>query len=157
MSIVHIAFLDVWRVYFDICTSRKKVLLRERKRHTARRVSSTPSAALSGYLPRPEVPTLTGGYQPWLGGTYPGWGYPISGHGAIPSWVPHLVLVRYPPGVNRQMPVKTVPSPILQMRAVIKQHIKVRSHLTTTMLRLVYQTSLSDFTSFILLDTRCSF
>ena len=32
--------------------SNKKVLLRERKRHTARRVVSTPSVVLPGYPPR---------------------------------------------------------------------------------------------------------
>ena len=41
----------------------KKVLLRERKRHTARRVVTTPSVALTGYPP----PVLT-----WPGGG----GYP---------------------------------------------------------------------------------
>ena len=33
-------------------TNDKKVLLRERKRHTARRVVSTPSVVLTGYPPR---------------------------------------------------------------------------------------------------------
>ena len=51
----------------------KEVLLRERKRHTARRVASTPSAGLppkgAGY----PNPVLTGGYtHPFLaGGGYP--------------------------------------------------------------------------------------
>ena len=52
----------------------KKVLLRERKRHTARRVVSTPSVVLTGY---PPPPILTG-----PGGTLPG--YPHSGQGGAP-------------------------------------------------------------------------
>ena len=50
----------------------KKVLLRERKRHTARRVASDRYSTLS--------PDEGGGYpiQAWLGGyLIPGWGYPI--------------------------------------------------------------------------------
>ena len=62
----------------------KKVLLRERKRHTARRVASARYAALSrgeGTLPHPRV----GGYP------IPGWrGYPshvlIVGEYPIPGW-----------------------------------------------------------------------
>ena len=54
----------------------KKVLLRERKRHTARRVVNTPSVVLSGH-----PPPLT-----WLGG------YPVGGY---PIWVPPLP--GYPP------------------------------------------------------------
>ena len=45
------------------------------------------------------VPTLAGGYLSWPGGTYPGWGTPQD--------------------VDRQTPLKTVPVPILRMRAVI--------------------------------------
>ena len=51
----------------------KKVLLRERKRHTARRVVSTPSVVLTGYPPptgSPPCPDLA------RGGTLPG--YPPS-------------------------------------------------------------------------------
>ena len=40
----------------------KKVLLRERKRHTARRVVSTPSAVLTGYPPWQGTPPA--GYPP---------------------------------------------------------------------------------------------
>ena len=47
-------------VYF-ISINNKKVLLRERKRHTAHRVVTTPSVVLTGY-----PPILT-----WLGGRYP--------------------------------------------------------------------------------------
>ena len=43
----------------------KEVLLRERKRHTGRCISSTHCAA-----PSPGG----GGYLPWVGGTYPDWG-----------------------------------------------------------------------------------
>ena len=75
----------------------KQVLLRERKRHTDRGVSSTPSAALSGggggvtyhgwgvptmdgSTPTPHPDLARGeGHLPWTGrgrGTYLGWGYP---------------------------------------------------------------------------------
>ena len=69
--------------------SNKKVLLHERKRHTARRAASVRCGDLSlgG-----GVPTLAGGYLPWSG-------YPLR-------------------GVDRQTPVKTVPSRILGVRAV---------------------------------------
>ena len=116
----------------------KKVLLRERKRHTNRSVTSTPYAVLSwgvptldrehlpwgtplltwpgGYLLW-EVPTLARGYLPWMGSTYLGWGVPTLG--VPPSWpaqggvptlgVPHLDLARVPPpSVDR---LKTLPSP----------------------------------------------
>ena len=65
--------------------NNKKVLLRERKRHTDRRVASTRYAVLVGggtYLGG-WVPTLGGGggtYPRW-GGTYPGWGVPTLGRG----------------------------------------------------------------------------
>ena len=57
----------------------KKVLLRERKRHTARRVVSTPSVVLTGYPP----PSSSG----WGGGTLPG--YP-PGKGTTPWGVSFL-------------------------------------------------------------------
>ena len=44
-----------------ISLSNKKVLLRERKRHTARRVVSTPSVVLPGYPPPPPPPGGGGG------------------------------------------------------------------------------------------------
>ena len=48
----------------------KKVLLRERKRHTARRVVSTPSVVLPGYPPRggylTQVFPPQGGYLTWV-------------------------------------------------------------------------------------------
>ena len=62
----------VWNVLFN-----KKVLLRERKRHTDRGISSTPSAVLSlGGTPS-QVPLC-----PYLA-----WGVPIPGQGSIPSLV----------------------------------------------------------------------
>ena len=68
----------------------KKVLLRERKRHTARRVVSTPSVVLTGYpLPPGRVPPA--GYPPPpldLAGT------PPAGPGRYP---PQLDLAGYPP------------------------------------------------------------
>ena len=55
----------------NISTINKKVLLRERKRHTARRVASTPYVVLTGYPP--SRPDLTGG------GGYPAGGIPDLG------------------------------------------------------------------------------
>ena len=67
----------------------KKVLLRERKRHTARPISSTPSAVLSRVGGTPSlVGYPTSG---WGGYTIARWGYPISGWGTIfLDGVPHL-------------------------------------------------------------------
>ena len=103
----------------------KKVLLRERKRHTAHHVVTTPSVVLTGYppiltwpgggtLPRYppiRVPTPPGRVPPWQGtpqqGTplagYPPAGYPPSrvppppaGPGRVPP-PPQLDLAGYPP------------------------------------------------------------
>ena len=63
----------------------KKVLPHERKRHTDRSVSSTPSAALSGR-----------GYLPWPGGTYLGvppiWTWP-----GVPTLAGGIPTFGYPP------------------------------------------------------------
>ena len=128
----------------------KKVLLRKRKRHTARHVASTPYVVLTGYPSQGRVPpiltwpggpylvtpqqgtprqgTPLPGYPPGAG--YPPWaGYPpqldLAGY---PPWLPHGILgnvakhygIWVPPlpaDVNR---LKTLPSPILRMRAVKK-------------------------------------
>ena len=80
--------------------SKKKVLLRERKRHTAHRVAS-PWRGGGGecYLPWPGgtylgqgVSTLAGLYLPWQGGTYLGRGVLTLSRGVptlagVPSWV----------------------------------------------------------------------
>ena len=83
----------------------KKVLLRERKRHTARRVVNTPSVVLTGYPPHPD---LAGGV-PDLGNLPPGYpparvpppGYPPEGYPLPPGYplpgYPHP-LPGYPPG-----------------------------------------------------------
>ena len=88
--------------------SDKTVLLRERKRHTARRVASTHSVVLGG---GGGVPTLVGGvptlvrgeYLPCWGGTHPGGGgvptlvggtYPGGG---VPTLVGGTYLGTYPP------------------------------------------------------------
>ena len=73
---------------FENLKSHKKVLLRERKRHTARRVVSTPSVVLTGY-PSPA------GYPPVL--TWPGGGVPPM---SWPGWggtLPQSPLAGYPP------------------------------------------------------------
>ena len=99
----------------------KKVLLRERKRHTARRVVSTPSVVLpwpgyppgGGYLtgyPPGGVPDL--GPPPRGGGTWPG--YPPEGgvpDRVPPPLLPHGILgnvakhygIWVPPPVDRQI------------------------------------------------------
>ena len=71
----------------------KKVLLRERKRHTARRVASTCYAVpVGGYLLWWGGAYPGGGYLPWVGGIYSGWGVPtLVGGGTYPWWgVPTL-------------------------------------------------------------------
>ena len=74
--------------------TNKKVLLRERKRHTARCVANTRYVVLTGYPPPPR-----GGVR------YPPRGVqvPRPGGGGYPD-------PPSPPPVDRQTPVKTVPS-----------------------------------------------
>ena len=74
----------------------KKVLLRERKRHTARRVVSTPSVVLPGYPPRGGVPSQVPpggggvpGTPPGEGGTRSG--TPLGGYPDPPP-LPHGIL-----------------------------------------------------------------
>ena len=96
----------------------KKVLLRERKRHTACRVASTPYVVLTGYPPRqgtppsqctpmvrvPPWPGYPSGHRvpPWPGypparvpplarGVPPGQGTPPAGPGRVPP-LPHGIL-----------------------------------------------------------------
>ena len=109
----------------------KKVLLRERKRHNARRVTSIPFAVLSG---RGVPQSCPGDTHHWLG-------YPRMGVGGTPSLtVRYPILVHPlgkdlgpetwertwdygnpPPHVDGQTPVKTLPTHIpLEMRAVLK-------------------------------------
>ena len=94
----------------------KKVLLRERKRHTARRVVSTPSVVLPGYSPLGGGPgTPPGGVPgqvpprgvtrsgtPPGGSGYPPGGYPVryppGGPGTPPGGVPGQVPPRGGPG-----------------------------------------------------------
>ena len=144
--------------------ANKKVLLHERKRHTACRIASAHNAALSngGYpiqswvggtpssLARGyPIQSWLGGYsiQFWLGGSPSspdlGWGTPSSpGQGGTPSSpgqgctqgnpLSRLGMEYSPsrPGMGYPLPqsrcglthkVKILPSPILQMRAVIKR------------------------------------
>ena len=86
----------IWSHFsFYKIVNNKKVLLRERKRHTARRVVSTPSVFLTGYPPSrvtPPHPDLAGGGYPARGVSYlgtPRAGYPLSWPGwGYPIWVP---------------------------------------------------------------------
>ena len=78
-------------VYLQRKSQYKKVLLRERKRHTARRVASTPYVVLTGYPPSPgRVPPPTR-VPPSRQGTPPP-GYPPPGrvppHQGTPPRVP---------------------------------------------------------------------
>ena len=65
----------------------KKVLLRERKRHTDRGVASTRYVTLVGGYPQPGAVPLLAGYL-LLGGTpargYPCWGGTPTWEGSIP-------------------------------------------------------------------------
>ena len=96
--------------------NNKKVLLRERKRHTDRGVSSTPSVTRGGVvplpparseggtqdgvLPRPGLPGgggTQGGVPPW---TWPG--YPLSDLAGVPPRLDLAGVPPPPPGVDRQ-------------------------------------------------------
>ena len=96
----------------------KKVLLREPKRHTARRVASpwevgtylgqggpTLAGRRGNYLGRGYLPWSRGGYLPWwLGGTYLGWGgYPPWPWGSTPPqvWTDRHLWKQYLPVVLR--------------------------------------------------------
>ena len=90
----------------------KTVLLRERKRHTARRVASTPYVVLTGNPPPPPARVPPPSWPGW--GGYPAGGVPDQGTpparvpppGRVPPWAgypparvppPQLDLARYPP------------------------------------------------------------
>ena len=85
------------RSYQKLCEKKrnKKILLHERKRHTARCVASTPFVVLTGYppsrVPRARVP-------PWPGYPLPpswtrqGNPPPPAGPGRVPPWLPRGIL-----------------------------------------------------------------
>ena len=92
--LIYLYELFTWQRY-----TNKKVLLRERKRHTARCVANTPYVVLIGYPPPPPGGTRSGTPQ---GGTWtpPPPGYPV----------------RYPPppppgGTQRGVPGQVPPPP----------------------------------------------
>ena len=74
----------------------KKVLLRERKRHTARCVANTRYVVLTGYPPwggnRSGTPPGGSGYP------LPPRGYLVRSPGGVSGYPPRGYLVRYPPG-----------------------------------------------------------
>ena len=78
---MHLIFPDFAKINF---TFYKKVLLRERKRHTARRVVSTPSVVLPGGGGTRSGTPRGGGTQ---SGTPPG-GLPGPPGGGVPGQVP---------------------------------------------------------------------
>ena len=98
----------------------KKVLLRERKRHTDRGVSSTPSAVLSGGRGVPTlaggVPTLAGGYLPWPWGTY--LGRRGGGYLPWPGGYPKVGNPPPPPGCGQTENITS--RLVLRTRSVIK-------------------------------------
>ena len=97
-------------MYWAKYIRNKKVLLRERKRHTARRVASTPYVVLTGYPPS----------WPGQGGTMtrypPRAGYPPAGspprlpHGILGNVAEHYGIWVPPLWTDRQTRVKTLPS-----------------------------------------------
>ena len=97
------------------CSVYKKVLLRERKRHTACRVVNTPSVVLTGYplagYPPGRVPPSR---------VSPGWTWPGTPLGVCPMefWVmlQSIMGYGYPPPKCGQ--TENITFPILRMRAV---------------------------------------
>ena len=91
------------RTFLSTYSKHKTVLLRERKRHTARHVASP-----WGYLSWPRGGTYLGqgGYLPWWGkgGTYLGWGYLPWPRGTHPGQ-------GIPPGCGQTNKLKLLPSP----------------------------------------------
>ena len=143
-------FSVIWqlcKIKLSIFLTNKKVLLRERKRHTARRVVSTPSVVLPGYPPRGGTRTSVpppGGTQtsvPPLGGVPGPWSPPGGGtrtprggtrtsvpplpHGILGNVAKHYGIWVPPPcgqtdgWMEGQTRVKTLPSLVLRTRAVI--------------------------------------
>ena len=101
-----------------LCKTNKKVLLRERKRHTARCVVSTPSVVLTGYPPPPDRVPPRGGTWP---GTPPG-GVPrppLLPHGILGNVAKHYGIWVPPPGVDRQTKWNYYLPVVLRTRAVI--------------------------------------
>ena len=72
------SWIRPWKCTSDLLSNlinNKKVLLRERKRHTAHHVASPWGDTYLGWGVPTLVggPTLAGGYLPWPGGTYLSW------------------------------------------------------------------------------------
>ena len=89
---------EIWNL-FTAWQNRlhKKVLLRERKRHTARHVVSTPSVVLPGTPPPAGYPPVLAGWGvPYLGpppAGYPPWQVtPPAGPGRVPPRLPNGIL-----------------------------------------------------------------
>ena len=83
--------------FLIINNSNKKVLLHQRKRHTARCVASTPYVVLTGYPSGRVPPTRVSPRQGTPPPGYPPLGYPTAR--VPPTRVPpRLDLAGYPPG-----------------------------------------------------------
>ena len=112
-----------------VSTFNKKFLLHEHKRHNARCVASTRCAALFGKGGGTTYPGWGRGYLPWMMGTYLGLGTTTLAMGYLPRMggtppIPPPNQLEStnlpPPRTDRQMRVKTLPSPLLRMQVVIK-------------------------------------
>ena len=112
-----VLFLEVYNCGCLLINKYKKVLLRERKRHTARRVVSTPSVVLTGYPPPlpgylPPCPDLARGV-PYLGtpcqGTpWQGTPHLAGGRGTLHGYPPSRVTPP-PAGPGRVPPQVSAP------------------------------------------------
>ena len=92
-------------------STEQENLLRERKRHTTRRVASTTSAVLSrGGVPHPWSGVLQPGVPTRKGPGISHWGTPWKGHGTSGSIMGWRWSKPPPPGVDRHTHVKIVPS-----------------------------------------------
>ena len=86
-------------VYYRSQNQNKKVLLRERKRHTARRVAS---ASSPGQGSTPSIPDRGVPHPVLDGGTHPvlGRGYPILSWMGIPPFIPGQRVLPSRPGLG---------------------------------------------------------
>ena len=112
----------------------KKVLLRERKRHTDRGVSSTPSVVLYWAVPPARGVLLLGGTPPWVPPSDLARGVPHPWQGVPHLRYPPLDLARVPPhqtwlGYPLSGPGQGTPSPLLDLAGVSPIHPRPPSDL----------------------------
>ena len=128
---------NIWKKLGVNTRNNKKVLLHERKRHTARRVGSTCCAGLVG---GGGGTPCWGGYPHQLDGVPPTWEGvpPVSWTGYLPvSWMgypppPQSAGQDTPPQVWTDTQTENITFPILRMRAVTNiTHVTIIIHLRT--------------------------